>query len=265
MVGQHWLDTSAVTAGGNRQAAGGNTNRALLVGYQEDFLEIAARVVGLSVRAPFQPVAAPKAVSFYLLCPHSLVDEALLFLKEVGVAYDALRLGSHAAAAGPSEHIFPYDGAAAMRADGVGNLYGADSYCQLSGAGELGAAVPSATPNHVPRLALQVLGWDLLVDISAAWTNERGSLLALRLLTSADCAKAPTLPPAGRSMWRSEVIRLPDGPRGESAACLDSVCAALVAASLEAEMEAWVSRLDGLPAGISDVVVMDLAETAVIG
>ena len=48
---------------------------------QEDHLEFARGAVRLSRCTPFQPVAVPKTVTFYLLCPLALVEEARLFLQ----------------------------------------------------------------------------------------------------------------------------------------------------------------------------------------
>ena len=48
---------------------------------QEDLLEVAPSALHLSAKAPFQPVASSKAVTFHLLCPHGLLDEARLFLQ----------------------------------------------------------------------------------------------------------------------------------------------------------------------------------------
>ena len=51
------------------------------VAAQEDLLEVARGAVNLSGCIPLQPMAVPKTVAFYLLCPHALVEEARLFLQ----------------------------------------------------------------------------------------------------------------------------------------------------------------------------------------
>jgi len=48
---------------------------------QEDWLEVTPSALNLSAKAPFQPIASSKAVTFHLLCPHGLLDEARLFLQ----------------------------------------------------------------------------------------------------------------------------------------------------------------------------------------
>ena len=127
---------------------------------QEDLLEVARGAVSLSGCAPFLPVAVPKTVAYSVLCPPALVEEARQFLQvppavsprlagactcnaprvlaglvqEVSSAYSDLKLGRHAAAAGPAEHVFTYD--AAGSADGADSgagtpwASGIDSACR---------------------------------------------------------------------------------------------------------------------------------------
>ena len=48
---------------------------------QEDLLEVARGAVSLSGCHPFQPVAEPKTVTYSVLCPLALVEEARQFLQ----------------------------------------------------------------------------------------------------------------------------------------------------------------------------------------
>ena len=50
-------------------------------GAQDDWLEVAPQALPLAEQAPFQPAAAPRAVTFAALCPSALLDEARLFLQ----------------------------------------------------------------------------------------------------------------------------------------------------------------------------------------
>ncbi|KAL3700535.1 hypothetical protein R1sor_018557 [Riccia sorocarpa] len=77
---------------------------ALLVGYQEDWLKTSPNVLPLWEKAPLEPYASPKPVSYYVLCLglDSLVTGASDFFQQLSSVYETCKLGSHLPASTPS-------------------------------------------------------------------------------------------------------------------------------------------------------------------
>ncbi|CAM6096613.1 unnamed protein product [Calypogeia fissa] len=70
---------------------------ALLVGYQDDWLKTSPSVLHMWEKAPLEPYAHPKPVSYYVLCHglDSLLSAANDFFQQLGSVYEACRLGTH--------------------------------------------------------------------------------------------------------------------------------------------------------------------------
>ncbi|BBM96962.1 mediator of RNA polymerase II transcription subunit 13 [Marchantia polymorpha subsp. ruderalis] len=76
---------------------------ALLVGYQEDWLKTSPNVLHLWEKAPLEPYAPPKPVSYYVLCLglDSLLTAASDFFQQLSSVYETCKLGTHAPAVTP--------------------------------------------------------------------------------------------------------------------------------------------------------------------
>ncbi|KAJ8760013.1 hypothetical protein K2173_010869 [Erythroxylum novogranatense] len=70
---------------------------ALLVGYQDDWLKTSASSLQLWEKAPFEPYALPKPISYYVICPDidPLTSAAGDFFQQLGTVYETCKLGTH--------------------------------------------------------------------------------------------------------------------------------------------------------------------------
>lgn len=69
----------------------------LLVGYQDDWLKTSANCLKLWEKAPLEPFASPKPVTYYALCPDidMLTSAATDFFQQLGTIYEVCKLGTH--------------------------------------------------------------------------------------------------------------------------------------------------------------------------
>lgn len=69
----------------------------ILVGYQDDWLKTSASSLQLWEKAPLEPYAFQKHVSYYVVSPNvdSLTTAAADFFQELGSVYETCKLGSH--------------------------------------------------------------------------------------------------------------------------------------------------------------------------
>ncbi|XP_057250573.1 mediator of RNA polymerase II transcription subunit 13 isoform X4 [Beta vulgaris subsp. vulgaris] len=69
----------------------------ILVGYQDDWLKTSASSLQLWEKAPLEPYAFQKHVSYYVVCPNidPLTMVAADFFQELGSVYETCKLGSH--------------------------------------------------------------------------------------------------------------------------------------------------------------------------
>ncbi|XP_006655580.1 mediator of RNA polymerase II transcription subunit 13 [Oryza brachyantha] len=69
----------------------------LLVGYQDDWLKTSANCLSLWEKAPLEPYASPKPVTYYALCPDidMLTSAATDFFLQLGTIYEICKLGTH--------------------------------------------------------------------------------------------------------------------------------------------------------------------------
>ncbi|KAG8086379.1 hypothetical protein GUJ93_ZPchr0010g8621 [Zizania palustris] len=69
----------------------------LLVGYQDDWLKTSANCLNLWEKAPLEPYASPKPVTYYALCPDidMLTSAATDFFIQLGTIYEVCKLGTH--------------------------------------------------------------------------------------------------------------------------------------------------------------------------
>ncbi|XP_057538782.1 mediator of RNA polymerase II transcription subunit 13 [Amaranthus tricolor] len=69
----------------------------ILVGYQDDWLKTSATSLQLWEKAPLEPYAFRKHVSYYVICPNidPLTMVAADFFQELGSVYETCKLGSH--------------------------------------------------------------------------------------------------------------------------------------------------------------------------
>lgn len=69
----------------------------ILVGYQDDWLKTSASSLQLWEKAPLEPYAFQKHVSYYVVCPNvdPLTVVAADFFQELGSVYETCKLGSH--------------------------------------------------------------------------------------------------------------------------------------------------------------------------
>lgn len=98
------------------------TTPAVLVGYQEDWLEVAPTAVSMWEKAPLEPYSAPKAVLYYMIAAEAQRREAEQLLREVSDVYAACRLGSHTPA--PDAVITFSPAEAASLGDEAAELFG---------------------------------------------------------------------------------------------------------------------------------------------
>ncbi|KAK8938453.1 Mediator of RNA polymerase II transcription subunit 13 [Platanthera zijinensis] len=70
---------------------------ALLVGYQDDWLKTSVNCLQFWEKAPLEPYALSKPVSYYALCPDIdlLTSAGTDFFLQLGTVYEACKLGSH--------------------------------------------------------------------------------------------------------------------------------------------------------------------------
>lgn len=80
----------------------------LLVGYQDDWLKISSSTLHFWEKAPLEPYATAKPVSYYVLCPRidSLLCATADYLQQLSCVYEACRLGTH----GPGNMVFGQTG-----------------------------------------------------------------------------------------------------------------------------------------------------------
>ncbi|KAL4857282.1 Mediator of RNA polymerase II transcription subunit 13-like [Chlorella vulgaris] len=67
----------------------------VLLGYEDDWLEVAPQVLPLWQATPLTPFAGPKPLLSYLVCPMQQLPQAQQFVKDVGSAYENCNLGGH--------------------------------------------------------------------------------------------------------------------------------------------------------------------------
>ncbi|WOL08835.1 mediator of RNA polymerase II transcription subunit 13 isoform X1 [Canna indica] len=70
---------------------------AILVGYQDDWLKASVNSLRLWEKAPLEPYASPKPVTYYAVCPdiELLTSAAIDFFQQLGIVYEICKLGSH--------------------------------------------------------------------------------------------------------------------------------------------------------------------------
>ncbi|XP_009596814.1 mediator of RNA polymerase II transcription subunit 13-like isoform X1 [Nicotiana tomentosiformis] len=70
---------------------------AILVGYQDDWLKTSPSSLQLWEKAPFEPYAMPKHMSYYVVCPdiNALTTAATDFFQQLGTVYETCKLGTH--------------------------------------------------------------------------------------------------------------------------------------------------------------------------
>ncbi|XP_043688928.1 mediator of RNA polymerase II transcription subunit 13 isoform X1 [Telopea speciosissima] len=71
---------------------------AILVGYQDDWLKTSASSLQLWEKAPFEPYALPKPMTYYVICPDidPLVSASADFFQQLSTVYETCKLGTHA-------------------------------------------------------------------------------------------------------------------------------------------------------------------------
>ncbi|XP_010552283.1 PREDICTED: LOW QUALITY PROTEIN: mediator of RNA polymerase II transcription subunit 13-like [Tarenaya hassleriana] len=69
----------------------------ILVGYQDDWLKTSPNSLPQWEKAPFEPYALPKNVSYTVVCPDidPLIFAAADFFQQLGTVYETCRLGTH--------------------------------------------------------------------------------------------------------------------------------------------------------------------------
>ncbi|ERN20081.1 mediator of RNA polymerase II transcription subunit 13 [Amborella trichopoda] len=70
----------------------------ILVGYQDDWLKTSANAIQLFEKAPLEPYALPKPMTYYVVCPDidPLTTAAADFFQQLGTVYETCKLGTHA-------------------------------------------------------------------------------------------------------------------------------------------------------------------------
>ncbi|KAK4792713.1 hypothetical protein SAY86_023148 [Trapa natans] len=70
---------------------------AILVGFQDDWLKTSLSSLQLWEKAPFEPYASPKHITYSVVCPDidPLTFAATDFFHQLGIVYEACKLGSH--------------------------------------------------------------------------------------------------------------------------------------------------------------------------
>ncbi|GAV80055.1 LOW QUALITY PROTEIN: Med13_C domain-containing protein, partial [Cephalotus follicularis] len=74
-----------------------NPSPAILVGYQDDWLKTSASSLQLWEKAPLEPYALPKPISYHVICPDidPLTCAAADFFQQLGTVYETCKLGTH--------------------------------------------------------------------------------------------------------------------------------------------------------------------------
>ncbi|XP_051146534.1 mediator of RNA polymerase II transcription subunit 13 isoform X2 [Andrographis paniculata] len=69
----------------------------ILLGYQDDWLKTSASSLQLWEKAPFEPYATAKHMSYYVVCPNidPLTTAAADFFLQLGTVYETCKLGTH--------------------------------------------------------------------------------------------------------------------------------------------------------------------------
>ncbi|XP_058103090.1 mediator of RNA polymerase II transcription subunit 13 isoform X2 [Magnolia sinica] len=69
----------------------------ILVGYQDDWLKTSSNSLQLWEKAPFEPYALPKPMTYYVVCPdiNPLTSAAADFFQQLGTIYENCKLGTH--------------------------------------------------------------------------------------------------------------------------------------------------------------------------
>ncbi|KAK6925771.1 MID domain of medPIWI [Dillenia turbinata] len=70
---------------------------AILVGYQDDWLKTSANSLQLWEKAPLEPYAMPKPMTYHVICPDidPLTNAATDFFQQLGTVYETCKLGTH--------------------------------------------------------------------------------------------------------------------------------------------------------------------------
>ncbi|KAK2641530.1 hypothetical protein Ddye_023293 [Dipteronia dyeriana] len=70
---------------------------ALLVGYQDDWLKTSATSLQFWEKAPLEPYALPKPITYNVICPDidPLTSAAADFFQQLGTVYETCKLGTH--------------------------------------------------------------------------------------------------------------------------------------------------------------------------
>ncbi|KAL3843474.1 hypothetical protein ACJIZ3_000877 [Penstemon smallii] len=70
----------------------------ILVGYQDDWLKTSASSLQIWEKAPLEPYATPKHMTYYVVCPNidPLITAAADFFLQLGTVYETCKLGTHA-------------------------------------------------------------------------------------------------------------------------------------------------------------------------
>ncbi|KAM7259885.1 hypothetical protein ACFE04_015626 [Oxalis oulophora] len=70
---------------------------AILVGYQDDWLKTSASSLQIWEKAPLEPYALQKPVSYHVVCPDidPLTSAAVDFFQQLGTVYETCKLGTH--------------------------------------------------------------------------------------------------------------------------------------------------------------------------
>ncbi|KAF7836948.1 mediator of RNA polymerase II transcription subunit 13 isoform X1 [Senna tora] len=69
----------------------------ILVGYQDDWLKTSANCLQLWEKAPLEPYASQKPITYYVVCPDidPLTSAASDFFQQLGTVYEICKLGTH--------------------------------------------------------------------------------------------------------------------------------------------------------------------------
>ncbi|GAB2276919.1 hypothetical protein Dimus_011628 [Dionaea muscipula] len=154
----------------------------ILVGYQDDWLKTSASSIQLWEKAPFEPYALQKHMTYYVMCPNidPLMSAASDFFQQLGTVYETCKLGTHSpqglgsqsdldSGKCSSSGFVPVDCPQAMKTEGtqtslVGSL--SDYFLSLSNGWDLTSFLKSL------RKALKVLKFN---PPSSATTKEGSS------------------------------------------------------------------------------------------
>ncbi|XP_049356358.1 mediator of RNA polymerase II transcription subunit 13 isoform X2 [Solanum verrucosum] len=70
---------------------------AILVGYQDDWLKTSPSSLQFWEKAPFEPYAMPKHMTYHVVCPdiNALTTAATDFFQQLGTVYETCKLGTH--------------------------------------------------------------------------------------------------------------------------------------------------------------------------